>query len=43
MENKIPTTNIIINIKTELKNIIQTHNKNHIINNTTEDLKLTYA
>ena len=29
----IPATNTIINIKNELKNIIQTHYKQHAINN----------
>ena len=39
----IPATNTIINIKNELKNIIQTHYKQHAINNTLDEFKSNFC
>ena len=38
----IPTTHTIINIKNELKYIIQTHYKQHTINNTLEEFQSSF-
>ena len=38
----IPTTNTIINIKNDLKNIIQSHYKQHNINNTLDEFKTNF-
>ena len=39
----IPTTNIIVNIKNDLKNIIQSHYKQHNINNTLDEFKTNFC
>ena len=39
----IPRTNAIINIKNELKNIIQTRYKQHSINNTLDEFKTNFC
>ena len=52
MENKkqttisrynIPATNVIINIKNELKNVILTHYKHHTINNTLHEFQSNFC
>ena len=39
----IPTTNTIINIKNNLKNIIQIHYKQHVISNTLDNFKTNFS
>ena len=39
----IPATNVIINIKNELKNIILTHYKHHTINNTLHEFQRNFC
>ena len=39
----IPATNVIINIKNELKNIILTHYKHHTINNTLHEFQSSFC
>ena len=39
----IPTTNTILNIKDDLKSIIQTHYKQHNINNTVPDFERNFC
>ena len=39
----IPATNVIINIKNELKNIILTHYKHHTINNTLHEFRSNFC
>ena len=39
----IPTTNTIMNIKNDLKDIIQTHCKKHAINNTTHKFENNFG
>ena len=39
----IPTTNTIVNIKNDLKNIIQSHYKQHNINNTLDEFKTKFC
>ena len=39
----IPTTNTVINIKNNLKNIIQSHYKQHNISNTLDEIKTNFC
>ena len=39
----IPTTNTIINIKNELKTIIQMHYRQHVLNNTLDEFKTNFC
>ena len=39
----IPATNVIINIKNELRNIILTHYKHHTINNTLDEFQSNFC
>ena len=39
----IPTTNTIINIKNELKTLIQIHYRQHVLNNTLDEFKTNFC
>ena len=39
----IPTTNTILSIKNDLKHIIQSHYKQHTVNNTLEEFKINFC